>query len=229
MTSPAQKSPSVLILYFSFSSQTKNLLHSLAEGITQENVTVEWERIKPLQHLRFPIGSVMKTFWMMLLTTFRKRYPIEPLDEKCFSGYDLIILAGPTWSYNPSGPVLALLDRDGERLFSGRRVLPLISCRGYWRMHWWGLRRILRTYKASVENLIVFSHPSREPWRTIGVFLKLAGKIPERMWFSRYYRKYGHTNAQILEAERFGIMIGKALVEKTELGQLNFKSTKALV
>ena len=229
MTSPAKEKYKVLFLYFSFSSQTKNLLQSMAEGIRQENVAVEWERIKPLQHLRFPIGSIVKTFSMMLLTFFRKRYPIEPLDEKCFSGYDLIILAGPTWSYNPSGPVLALCDRDGKRLFAGRRVLPLISCRGYWRAHWWGLRKVLRKNMATVDNLIVFSHPSREPWRTIGVFLKLAGKVPERMWFSRYYRKYGHTNAQIIEAERFGTMIGRAVFDGTELGQLDFKSKKALV
>lgn len=201
----------------------------MAEGITQENVAVEWERIRPVQHLRFPLGSVYKTLWMMLLTFFRKRFPIESLDEKCFADYDLIILAGPTWSYNPSGPILALFDRDGKQLFAGRRVLPLISCRGYWRMHWWGLRHLLRKNKATVENLIVFSHPSREPWRTIGVFLKLAGKIPERMWISKYYKKYGHTNAQRLEAERFGTLIGKAIAEGGDLGGLDFKSSRALV
>jgi len=229
MTSQSPRSPRVLLLYFSFSSQTKNLLHSLAAGLIQEGVVVEWERMQTRAHLRFPIGSVVKTFWMMLLTFFRTRYPIEPLSEKCFSEYDLIILAGPTWSYNPSGPVLALCDRDGSRLFAGRRVLPFISCRGYWRMHWWGLRRILRKKKALVENLIVFSHPSPEPWRTVGVFLKLAGKIPERMWISKFYKKYGHTNAQILEAERFGILLGKAIVDGVELGTLDFKSKKALV
>jgi len=229
MTSHLKRSPRILLLYFSFSSQTKNLLQSLAAGLIQEGVEVEWERIRTKAHLRFPIGSVLKTFAMMLLTFFRKRYPVEPLSEKCFAGYDLIVLAGPTWSYNPSGAILALCDRDGDRLFAGQRVLPLISCRGYWRMHWWGLRRILRRKKARVENLIVFSHPSPEPWRTLGVFLKLAGKVPERMWISKFYKKYGHTNAQILEAERFGILLGRAVVEGTDLSSLDFKSKKALV
>lgn len=228
MTPPAKKSHTILFLYFSFSSQTKNLLQAMAEGLEQKNVTVEWERIQPLQPLRFPIGSVVKTLWMMLLTFCRKRYPVESLAEKCFFDYDVIILAGPTWSYNPSGPILALCDRDGNRLFAGRHVLPLISCRGYWRMHWWGLRQLLRKYNASVDNLIVFTHPSREPWRTLGVFLKLAGKVPERMWFSKYYNKYGHTNSQLIEAERFGTMIGQAIVEGNELSRLDFRSKKAL-
>ena len=84
MTPSAKRSHKVLFLYFSFSSQTKNLLQSMAEGIEQEKVTVEWERIKPLKPLRFPIGSIFKTFWMMLLTFFRKRFPVEPLAEKMF-------------------------------------------------------------------------------------------------------------------------------------------------
>ncbi len=229
MTQSAKRSHKVLFLYFSFSSQTKNLLQSMAEGLEQEHVRVDWERIRVVERIRFPLGSITKTFWLMILTFFRRRFPIEPLDEKCFAEYDLIILAGPTWSYNPSGPVLALLDRDGERLFSGRRVLPLISCRGYWRMHWWGLRHILLQYKTDIVNLIVFVHPSSEPWRTIGVFFKLAGKVPERMWFSRFYKKYGHTNSQLLEAERFGVMLGQALVEGSDLGSLEFKTSKAIV
>jgi hypothetical protein len=228
MTLSDKKIPTVLILYFSFSSQTKNLLQAMATGLEQENTSVTWERITTTQRLRFPIGSVSKTFWMMLLTFFRKRFPIAPLSENCFSDFDLIILAGPTWSYSPSGPVLSLFDRDGKRLFAGREVLPLISCRGYWRMHWWGVRQLLRKYKAFVHNVIVFCHPSPEPWRTVGVFFKLAGKVPERMWFSKYYRKYGHTNSQLLEAERFGTLIGQTLATGADIGTLDFKSGKAL-
>jgi len=217
----------VLIIYYSFSSQTRNLLHSLAAGLEIEKTQVAWEQLTPVVPLRFPFGSVTRTVWMMLLTFFRKRVPIQPLSPRCFEDYDLIILAGPTWSYNPSGPVLALFDRDGHRLFRDRSVLPLVSCRGYWRVHWWGLRHLLRRCGARVENLIVFTHTSPEPWRTIGVFLKLAGKIPEKMWFSKYYRKYGHTNAQLLEAERFGLMIGRALAEGTSLATLDFNTDKA--
>lgn len=230
MITPDKSSHKVLFLYFSFSSQTKNLLQSMAEGLEQEGVHVEWERISLLDRtIRFPVGSIVKTLWLMLETFFRKRFPIEPLSEQCFSDFDLIMLAGPTWSYNPSGPVLSLFDRDGDRLFSGRKVLPLISCRGYWRMHWFGLRRLLRKSNASIVNLIVFCHPCPEPWRTIGVFFKLAGKVPERMWFSRYYKKYGHSNSQLLEAERFGVMIGQALAAGRDLNELDFTSKKALV
>lgn len=214
----------VLITFFSFSSQTNNLILALGRGMEKYNVEVIRERLIPVNQLRFPIGTIHGTLRMMLVTFFRKRLPIEPIADHCFDDYDLIILAGPTWSYNPSGPVLTLFDRDGERLFRDKLVLPLISCRGYWRLHWWGLKRLLFKKGAKVVNLIVFSHPNPEPWRTIGVFLKLAGRIPERKsWFAGKYRKYGHTKKQLQEAKRFGKMIGKELMQGgKKLHHLNF-------
>jgi hypothetical protein len=217
----------ILLLYFSFSSQTNNLVQTLVAGLEENGIEVARERLTPLEQLRFPIGSIFGTFRMMVETFFRKRMEIEPLSSQCFETFDLIILAGPTWSYNPSGPVLSLLDRDGDKLFHGQQeVLPLISCRGYWRLHDMGLKRLLRKYGALVENLIVFTHPNLEPWRTIGVFLKLAGRIPEKnSWLRKKYRKYGHTRKQLDEAKRFGQMIGREMTEgKNNIQSLDFNT-----
>lgn len=216
----------ILLLYFSFSSQTNNLVQAIVTGLEEYNVEVTRERLTPLEQIRFPIGSFSGTFRMMLETFFRQRMPIEPLSSQCFEPYDLIILAGPTWSYNPSGPILSLIDRDGKKLFPEQKVLPLISCRGYWKVHEWGLKRLLKKCGARVENLIVFSHPNREPWRTIGVFLKLAGKIPERTsWLRKKYRKYGHTRKQLDEARRFGQMIGQEMSEgSSNIQSLDFNT-----
>lgn len=211
---PAAGKKRILFLYYSFSSQTNNLVQSLVTGMENYGVEIIRERIIPVTPLRFPLGSIWVMLKMMLVTFFRKRIPIEPLSPECFGSFDLIILAGPTWSYNPSGPILALFDRDGEKLFRGKKVIPLISCRGYWRWHWSRLKRLLVKKKAIVVNLIVFSHPNPEPWRTIGVFLKLAGKLPEKSsWLGSKYEKYGHTRKQLKEAKRFGKMIAKEVVK----------------
>jgi len=80
-----------------------------------------------------------------------------------------------------------------------------------------------------VTGLIVFSHPCPEPWRTIGVFLKLAGRNPEsKSWISKYYKKYGHTREQFDEARRFGAMIGLALKNNKDISSLDFKTEVAL-
>ncbi|OQX10175.1 MAG: hypothetical protein BWK76_21120 [Desulfobulbaceae bacterium A2] len=221
--------PRVLIIYFSLSSQTRNLVLALGEGLAAQGVAVTRERLQPLRELRFPLGGLVETLAMMLLTFFRRRIPIQPPSPCCREKYDLIVLAGPTWSYNPSGPVLSLLDSFGQEIFAGRTVLPLISCRGYWRLHWWGLRGILRRLGATVPNLLVFSHPSPEPWRTIGVFFKLAGRLPEKMvLLRRHYRKYGHSRHQVEEARRFGEILGSVLQRNAELDSLDFRTALAL-
>ncbi len=229
MGSSTENPKKVLILYYSFSSQTKNLLQAVAAGMEGEQISVFKERIDPVTHLQFPIGTIPKTVWIMLCTFFRQRTPIKPIAEDCFNDFDLIILAGPTWSYNPSGPVLSLFDRDGKKVFNNQTVIPLISCRGYWRMHWWGLKSLLVKCGATVPNLIVFSHPTKEPWRTVGVFLKLAGYVPEKLgWMKGHYNKYGHTRDQIEEARKFGKQIGSALVKGDNMEQLDFKTSHAL-
>ncbi|MCI5131015.1 MAG: hypothetical protein D3904_05700 [Candidatus Electrothrix sp. EH2] len=225
-TAPSKR---ILILQYSFSAQTKKLVRAMVEGLEEYPVSLFRERLVPVEEQHFPIGTVPKTVKKMIVTLFRQRVPIQPLSQKCFEEYDLIILAGPTWSYNPSGPVLAMLDRDGERIFRHQVAIPVISCRGFWRVHWWGIRSLLRKLGATVPNGIIFSHPSKEPWCTIGVFLKLAGKVPEKMsWMRPHYTKYGHTRPQLAEARRFGEMIGRAVSQGEDLAALEFRTDLAI-
>jgi flavodoxin len=214
--------PRVLLLYYSFSGQTAGLLNNLGNGLRQEGITVNLVKLRPIAPLRFPIGSISATIKMMVTTSFRTRITISEPEAMIWEDYDLIILAGPTWSYNPSGPILDLIDRFGPRLFKDKTVLPLISCRGYWRMHWYGLRRLLQGCRARVPNRIVFSHPTPEPWRTLGVFLKIAGKAPERSrLLGRYYQRYGHSRQQLLAAEKLGGIIGNRLRHHGSLEDLD--------
>jgi hypothetical protein len=202
----------ILILSYSFSHQTRNLLKKLVIGLEESDVEILWEQLQPVQELRFPIGTIPATVLMMFQTFLRKRYPIKPIGPKLFQKWDLVIVAGPTWSYNPSGIVLSMLDRDGKKLFKGLDVLPLISCRGYWRVHFWGLRSLLKKCGAKyVCDPIVFNHPNSEPWNTIGVFFKLAGKVPERGkgWLHKHYKKYGHSRQQIETAMDVGRKLGQ--------------------
>lgn len=217
------------MLYYSFSGQTSGILHCLANGLKDEGVAVVFEKLKPVAPPRFPVGSYLQTITMMVTTLFRVRIPIKKPDSRVADHYDLIILAGPTWSYNPSGPVLDFLAKYGPKFLGQQVVLPVISCRGYWRIHWFGLRKILVRCGALVPNVIVFSHPAREPWRTFGVFLKIVGKAPERHRFiGRFYKRFGHNREQMEEAERFGREIGVALKNATSLSEIDFRTTVAL-
>ncbi len=214
----------VLIIFYSLSSQTRNLIRALVSGLEEQGVEVTRESLQPVKPIHFPLGGYYKTVKMMVLTCFRMRLAIEPLNDVCNQDYDLVIVAGPTWSYNPSSPVLSFLDRDGKQVLAGRLVLPLISCRGYYRFHAWGLKRLLKKCGAKVLSPFVVTHTTEEPWRTIGVFLKLAGKVPEagKSWIHHYYPKYGHSRAQIQDVKKIGKEIGSALSGDEDLSTLSF-------
>lgn len=202
----------VLIVFYSYSGQSSVLIRRLAAGLLDEGVEVRQERLQPQQTLRFPLGSISKTLWLMFITLFRTRFAIQPLTLADDESYDMMVLAGPTWSWNPSGPVLALLDQY-PGLFRQRSVLAVISCRGYWRSHWRYLRKRLLGMAANPCGPLVFSHPQREPWRTFGVFLKVAGMAPERSssLFSRFYPRFGHTRQQCDEAYALGRQLAARL------------------
>jgi hypothetical protein len=202
----------VLIVYYSYTQQTKLLLKKFICGLESGGVEVSRERLEPISPYEFPFRTNLRLAVAMGLTFFRRRMTIKPVAESCFRSWDCIILAGPTWSYHPSGPMLDFLDRYGSAVCGGKIVIPLISCRSYWRLHNWTLKRRLGSFGCKVENPIVFMHPQKEPWRFIGLILQLRGKIVRRehSWFRQHYAGYGYSKEQGIEA----IEEGKKLADK---------------
>ena len=213
--STKQTNPRICIIYFSLSGQSRGLINLLAAGIRSRGVEVVVEKIRTVEQISFPFNSMLRTLKMMLTTFFRVRIPVLEPSRRCFEAFDLMILAGPTWSYNPSGPVLSLLDRYGGKLFGSKTVIPLISCRGYHRMHEYLLKRQLQSCGAAPSPAIVFDHPVAEPWSTIGVFLKSAGYRPEKMsLLAGRYDHFGHTADQLIEARAIGEKIADDLLQQ---------------
>jgi hypothetical protein len=211
----------VLIVFYSFSSQTRNLLNGLARGLEEGGVAVQWEQLKPLTPPPFPVGSYWGAFKMMLSAFCKRRIAIEPPDRSRYVAWDLVICAGPTWSYHPSGPMLSFLDNYAREMFKGLDVLPLISCRRYWRLHHWEMKRALRGEGVRFLKPHVFSHPSPGIWCALGLFLKLAGKIPGiwRPVVQRYCPRYGHSPRQIEQAKSFG----RSLANRLQEGRLKYQ------
>ncbi len=212
-----QTEPKVLIIYFSLSGQSRGLINLFASGLKDEGVSVSIEQLKARRKISFPFKNVLHTTIMMLTTFLRFRIPIKKLHPRCFEPYDLVVLSGPTWSYNPCGPMLSLLDRDGRDLFDGRQVLPLISCRGFYRLHDFFLRRELSRLGAGLEKSLIFTHPVPEPWSTIGVFLKSSGYCPEKMNHLKvHFPHFGHTVDQLHQAQTCGRQFGRALIARKQ-------------
>jgi len=205
----------VLILFYTYSSQTRNLLNSLAKGLSEGGVEVRLEQLKPLTPPPFPVGSYFGALIMMMTAFLRRPVAVAPPDKRCFLNWDLVVCAGPTWSYHLSGPMVYFLREYSADLLAGKLVLPLISCRTYWRLHAWEMRRFVVKSGARVMPPLVFQHPSPGLWCAIGVFIKIAGKIPRgcRSLVQRHSPRYGHSPQQIGEARALGARLAEVLRE----------------
>jgi len=204
----------VLIVFYSFTRQTKLMLNKFIEGLGSEGVEVIVQKLIPVSPYEFPFKSYGRLIKITIETFFQTRCEIEPIDEKCYGNWDRVIIAGPTWSYHPSGPVLEFLDRFGKEVCSGQHVIPFISCRAYWRIHNWELNRRLKKYGVrQVEDAIVFTYLMHEPWRTIGLILQMRGKMVrrEKSWFRKKYPGYGHNREQGNIALEEGHKLGKKI------------------
>lgn len=181
-----------------------------------EGLDVSLERLEAVEPFGFPFKTNFRLARAMVMTFFLVRMKIRPVSSACFEKWDCIVLAGPTWSYHPSGPVLDFLDRYGTEVCGGKKVVPFISCRSYWRLHFWTLRRRLKKIGAGVLSPIVFLHPVKEPWRFIGLVLQLRGKMvrKENSWFRKHYPGYGHNREQGDEAKEKGIQLARQLIKK---------------
>ncbi|MGB3209100.1 MAG: hypothetical protein WBB19_00200 [Desulforhopalus sp.] len=188
----------VLIVYYSFTQQTRLLIKRFVEGLEGEGAEVVLEKLEPINPYGFPFKTNYSLAAAMVRTFFRIRTTIHPVSAACYEDWDCIVLAGPTWSYHPSGPILDFLDRYGRQVCAGKMVIPFISCRSYWRLHNWTVRRRLKQYGARLAESVVFLHPIREPWRFIGLVLQLRGKMvrKENSWFRKHYPGYGHSKKQ---------------------------------
>ncbi len=205
----------VLVVYYSFTQQTRILVKQFAEGLEEQDFECVLERLIPVQSYDLPFSSSWSLFAAMVQTFFGKRMLINPISDNCFGEYDCIVVAGPTWSYHPSGPVLEFIDKYGRKVCGNKLVVPLISCRSYWRIHFWSIKRKLKKYGAATTPPIVFVHPIKEPWRIIGLLMQLRGKMVRKKnsWFRKHYPGYGHTKEQGEDAKRAGIELGRKLQE----------------
>lgn len=184
-------------------------------GLESTGVHVSQERLDPVKPYEFPFRSNMRLAVAMIMTFFQKRMIIRPVAEVCFGYWDCIVLAGPTWSYHPCGPMLDFLDRYGQKICQGKVVIPFISCRSYWHLHFWNVQRRLKACGANVTEPLVFKHPGKEPWRFIGLLYQLRGRVVgrESSWFKRQYPGYGHSKQQGVEAMAKGKELGERLLK----------------
>lgn len=136
--------PRVLILYYSFSNQTRRVAEAMGEVFRESDCDVEEcciEFVDQRYRIEFPFRPVNPKLLSWLLPqllgkTGAVRVPEEILDRD----YDLICIGSPTWWFNPAMPIVSFLQSSSAgRLLSGKRFAVFTVCRKVWRHN---LRRV---------------------------------------------------------------------------------------
>ncbi|CAG37798.1 unknown protein [Desulfotalea psychrophila LSv54] len=207
------KKKHVLIVYYSLTNQTRGLLEAYSSGLSDPKICLEICSLHPLHPLRLPLRSNFSLLKAMWQPFWRRRCQIE---DPCLqrSHYDHIIIAGPTWSFQPSAPILAFWQDYGD-IVAATRVDFLISCRSCWRNHYWGLRRLCKKHGGLPGEPLLFEHASDEPWCTIGLLLYLRGIYANRLplWLKKRYPFFGHSYNQWADVYDRGALLRQQLLD----------------
>jgi hypothetical protein len=122
----------ILVLYFTQSGQLKRILQFLTRPLADAGHEVHFEEIKPVEKYPFPWNGFQ--FFNAFPETFtQKPLALEPLSNKAFDNYDLVILGYQPWFLTPSRPVSSFLQsEEGKRILAGKNVITILGCRNMW-------------------------------------------------------------------------------------------------
>ena len=98
--------------------------------------------------------------------------------------------------------------REGcDRSLEGHRLYQKVQLQ-------WECHPLINLSEPRLWQPIVFLHPTKEPWRFIGLVLQLRGKMvrKENSWFRKHYPGYGHNKEQGEEAMEKGKQVAKVLL-----------------
>ncbi len=137
--------PRVLVLFYSFTHQTRRVAEAMAESFRAADCEAELCAIEFMDE-RYRIVFPFKPFWPKLLRWFwpqlcGKTGAVRVPEEIVARDYDLVCIGSPTWWLKPAMPVASFLKTEAAgRLLRGKRFAVFAVCRAIW----WNNLRIVR-------------------------------------------------------------------------------------
>ena len=138
--------PRVLVLYYSFTHQTRRVAEAMAESFRAADCDAELCAIEfcdERYRIAFPFRpyfwpKLLRWFWPQLWgKTGAVRVPGQIVE----GDYDLVCIGSPTWWLKPAMPVASFLKTEAAgRLLRGKRFAAFAVCRAIW----WNNLRIVK-------------------------------------------------------------------------------------
>lgn len=122
----------ILVLYYTQTGQQLSILQCLVKPLIQQGSEVHFEKLKPVEDYAFPWTAYR--FFNAFPETFNQQpLALQPLSDKVFENYDLIILGYTPWFLTPSRPISSFMQsEDAKRIFKDKPVITILGCRNMW-------------------------------------------------------------------------------------------------
>lgn len=198
----------ILVLYYSQTGQQLTILQSLIKPLVHQGHTVHIEQIKPVEDYAFPWTAYR--FFNAFPETFKQEpLPLQPLSDKAFENYDLIILGYTPWFLTPSRPISSFMQSDdAKRIFNQKPVVTILGCRNMWLGAQEKMKRRLLDIGASLKGHIALVDRSGNLVSLITILRWMLGGKKNAFWF---FPAAGINASEIEETVKFGEVIAAAL------------------
>ncbi|MBL0740855.1 hypothetical protein [Chryseolinea lacunae] len=225
----------ILILYFTQSGQSLNILQTMAKPFIRAGHRVHFEEIQPVEKFPFPWSAF--DFFNAFPETFgQKPMTLKSLSAQAFEAYDLVILGYQPWFLTPSRPVSSFLQSDdAKRVLKQRDVVTILGCRNMWLGAQEKMKRRLLENEGRLRGHIALVDRMGNLTSLITILRWMFTGNRKPFWF---FPAAGVTEADVQHSETFGELINHALEKEnydtlqTELnkeGAIEIKSNLVLM
>ena len=166
--------PRVLLLYYSFTGQSRKVLEAAGDvfrerGCNVETAAIEFTDPKYAERFsQFPLRRV----WPDMLSVLQAQKKgltgeIRTPDAVREGEYDLICIGSPTWWETASMPLRSFLKSDEARgVLNGKPFAVFVVCRQYWHKNVMAVRELAEQQGGRYVDEIHFTYPG-DPVRSM--------------------------------------------------------------
>lgn len=201
----------VLVVHYSQTGQLGRLVQSVcAPLLARDDVQLDFLAVQPATPYPFP-WPFLTFFSIFPETVLMRPEPLQPLQVDANKRYDLVILAYQVWFLSPSRPITSFLATpEAARLLKDAPVVTLIGCRNMWLMAQEKLKARLDELGARLLDNIVLTDACGSAASFLATPLWMfTGRQQPFAWLP----KAGISEAEIADAQRFGVAIGERLAQ----------------
>lgn len=191
----------VLVVYFSQTGQTEQILDQFTKQIIADGNEVEFLNINPVQKYPFP-WTIPSFFNVMPECVNVIAEPLEPWQTK-YNKYDLVVLGWQPWFLSPSRPINSLLQQEEfKALIKDTPVITIAGCRNMWINGQEKNKKLLQAAGARLVGNVALVDKHQNHISFITIFYWMGTGKKNRMW--GIFPKPGVAQADIDQTALYG-------------------------